>query len=73
MQVGEHHAAALGCMHKQIVFEINAHMSGFIPYSEKNKVTGTQVSLKHVFAGLGLLIRGSRQPDVESVQIGHED
>jgi len=60
-------------MHKQIVFEINAHVSGFIAYSEKNEVTGSQVSFKHVCAGLGLLIRVSRHPDVKSVQIGHKD
>ena len=71
--MGDHYAATLGCMCKQTVFEVNADVSGGIPYSEKNEVTGTQVFLEHVFACLGLLIRASRQPFVESVQIGRID
>ena len=73
MQAGDHHAAALGCMRKQTVFEINADVPGGIPYSEKNEVTGAEVMLKHVVTDLGLLVRASRQPDVKLVQIGHVD
>ena len=71
--MGDHYAATLGCMCKQTVFEVNADVPGGIPYSEKNEVTGAEVTLKHVVADLGLLIRASRQPDVKSVQIGHVD
>lgn len=73
MQTGDHYAPALGRMRKQIVFEVDADMPGGIPYAEKNEITGTQIFFKHGVADLGLLMRVSRQPGVESGQIGRVD